>query len=78
MHCTQTCKQTFKHRGVLKKGDCCTSNKKCEKPHKRKKTKIFLSFKDFAFMTHIRVSNHSNKKCTIRKFGMFSSFKDST
>ena len=32
------------------------------------------SFKYSTFMTHI----HANKKCTIRKFRMFSSFKNSS
>ena len=66
---------------MLKKGHWCTFNKKCERPHKRKNTEIFLSFKDSTLMTHIHTSNHANKKCTIRdkrKSGMFSSFKDFT
>ena len=88
MHYRQTCKQTCKHRGVLKKGDWGTSNKKCERPHKRKKLRCFqvlrtlpLCFKYSTFMTHIHASNRANKKFTIRdkrKFGMFLSFKDST
>ena len=76
--------QTHKHANIgvcSKKGDWCTSDKKCEKSHKRKKLRCFqvlrtllLSFKDSTFMTHINV----NKKCTIRKSGMFLSFKDFT
>ena len=66
--------------GYAQKGDWCTSNKKCEKPHKRKKKKkmrcfrvlrtLPSSFKDSTFVTHIHASNHANKKCTIGKSRM--------
>ena len=46
--------------------------------HIKEKTEMFLSFKDSTFMTHIYASYHANKKCTIRKSRVFSSFKDST
>ena len=46
--------------------------------HIKEKTEMFSSFKDSTFMTHIYASYHANKKCTIRKSRMISSFKGST
>ena len=69
--------------GHAKKGDWRTSNRKCEKPHKRrKKLRCVQVLRSSTFMTHIHASNHTNKKYIIRRIkenqGCFSSFKDST
>ena len=69
--------KSYKHASNHANMGACLKNvigalpRRSVKNYIKEKIDMFSSFKDSTFMTHIHACNRANKKCIIRKFGIF-------